>query len=125
MKNTRFLSGMLFLFLLLVSCEEKVENIDQIKINATVPKSIILGEADTIKFDIRSLQILDTLEVIENNIVWVVVNRTTFGMNTYNFKLNLLYKPKAAGENKLSLNVKAGGIYNKKYDFSINVVQGK
>lgn len=125
MKNTRFLSAMLLLFLLLSSCEEKEENIDQIKINATVPKSIILGEADTIKFDIRSLQILDTLEVIENNIVWAVVNRTTFGKNTYNFKLNLLYKPKAAGENKLSLNVKAGGIYNKKYDFSINVVQGK
>jgi len=112
------------LLLFLVSCEE-TDTIDQIKINATVPKTITLGETDTIKFNIISLQRLDTLEVIENKTVWVTVDRTTFGVNAYNFKLNLLYKPKSPGENNLSLNVKAGGIYNEKYDFTINVVQGK
>jgi len=125
MKNKRFLPGMFLLLLLLVSCEEKESNADPIKINAIVPKTIILGETDTIKFDIRSLQILDTLEVFENKVAWVVVDRTTFGVRTYNFKLNLLYKPKATGENNLSLNVKAGGIYTEKYDFKINVVKGK
>jgi hypothetical protein len=114
-----FLLPIFLLFVIFHSCDEKEG--EQIFIDSEIPLSLKLGSKDTLYFKITSHQLIDTIKIMDESIVYATFDSRTFGSNCYVWEVNLIYNPATAGVKTMELYVKAGGIYLKKYPFSILV----
>lgn len=109
----------LLLFAIFHGCIEKEG--EQIFIESELPLSLKLGSKDTLFFKITSRQLIDTIKILDESNIYAAFDSRTFGSSCYVWEVNLIYNPATSGTKTLELYVKAGGIYVKKYPFSILV----
>lgn len=113
------------MILSLYSCEEKSDEKDRISIKAEVPESMVIGRKDTLSFYVEALYAIDSLSIMENDILMASIGKDLIGRSTFTFNARFIYHPNKTGSQNIRFYAIAGGVYREDYYFTIEVQPGK